>query len=129
MSQLAGEVLPLAEGRVRLRADGSVQLALQPGNNTEGVKRLRKTDSYYRRRGPTVAVHLSAELGIDEDEVVRPWHAALASAVAFTVGGMAPLAAIPLSPQQWRVPWSCLPWPLPESSARGSAAAARGALR
>ncbi|WP_442542484.1 GMC family oxidoreductase [Arthrobacter sp. KN11-1C] len=39
---LAGEDLPLPESRVTLRANGSVQLALQPDNNTEGVKRLRK---------------------------------------------------------------------------------------
>lgn len=51
-----------------------------------------------------VAAHLSAELGIGEDEVVSPWNAALASAVAFTVGGVLPLAAILLSPQPWRVP-------------------------
>jgi len=40
---LAGEDLPLADSRVTLRADGSVQLALQPDNNTEGINRLRKT--------------------------------------------------------------------------------------
>jgi len=40
---LAGEDLPRPDSRVTLRADGSVQLSVQPGNNTEGVKRLRKT--------------------------------------------------------------------------------------
>jgi choline dehydrogenase-like flavoprotein len=38
---LAGEDLPRPDSRVSLRADGSVELAVQPGNNTEGVTRLR----------------------------------------------------------------------------------------
>jgi VIT1/CCC1 family predicted Fe2+/Mn2+ transporter len=44
-----------------------------------------------------------AELGIDEDEVVSPWNAALASAVAFTLGAALPLAAVLLIPEPWRV--------------------------
>ncbi|MEY9953524.1 VIT family protein [Leifsonia sp. EB34] len=38
--------------------------------------------------------HLSAELGIDPDDVVSPWHAAIASAVSFTIGGILPLLTI-----------------------------------
>ena len=34
---------PLADSRVTLRPDGAIKLALQPGNNTEGLTRLRKT--------------------------------------------------------------------------------------
>ena len=47
--------------------------------------------------------HLSAELGIDPDDVVSPWHAALASAVAFTIGGILPLLVI-LTPAAVRIP-------------------------
>ena len=36
------EDLPLAESRVTLRPDGTIRLALQPGNNTEGLTRLRQ---------------------------------------------------------------------------------------
>ncbi|WP_423464786.1 VIT1/CCC1 transporter family protein [Promicromonospora sp. MS192] len=50
-----------------------------------------------------LAAHLEAELNIDEDEVVSPWHAALASAVAFTLGAVLPLAAVLLIPEPWRV--------------------------
>ena len=39
---LSSEDLPLAESRVTLRQDGSVRLALQPGNNTEALARLRR---------------------------------------------------------------------------------------
>jgi GMC oxidoreductase len=40
---LSSEDLPLADSRVTLREDGSVRLALQPGNNTEALARLRRT--------------------------------------------------------------------------------------
>lgn len=50
-----------------------------------------------------LAAHLSAELGIDQDDVVSPWHAALASAVAFTIGGLLPLLTILLLPEATRI--------------------------
>jgi choline dehydrogenase-like flavoprotein len=40
---LSSEDLPLADSRVTLRRDGAIRLALQPGNNTEGLTRLRIT--------------------------------------------------------------------------------------
>ena len=39
---LSSEDLPLADSRVTLRRDGAIRLALQPGNNTEGLTRLRR---------------------------------------------------------------------------------------
>lgn len=51
-----------------------------------------------------LAAHLSAELGIDQDDVVSPWHAAFASAVAFTIGGLLPLLTILLLPDAVRIP-------------------------
>lgn len=50
-----------------------------------------------------LAAHLSAELNIDADDVVSPWHAAFASAGAFTVGAIVPLAAVLLVPQPLKV--------------------------
>jgi VIT1/CCC1 family predicted Fe2+/Mn2+ transporter len=50
-----------------------------------------------------LAAHLSAELGIDQDDVVSPWHAALASAVAFTCGAVLPMLTI-LLPAAFRIP-------------------------
>ena len=50
--------------------------------------------------------HAEAELGIDPDELTSPWHAAWASLVAFTCGGLLPLVAISLPPVGWRV-WAC----------------------
>jgi VIT1/CCC1 family predicted Fe2+/Mn2+ transporter len=50
------------------------------------------------------AAHVDAELGIDPDALTNPWHAALASAVAFTVGALFPLVAILLAPDALLVP-------------------------
>ncbi|MCU1507610.1 MAG: vacuolar iron transporter family protein [Microbacteriaceae bacterium] len=51
-----------------------------------------------------LGAHLSAELNINELDVVSPWHAAGASAVAFTIGAVLPLLAVLLPPEAWRVP-------------------------
>ncbi|RWR18054.1 VIT family protein [Microbacterium enclense] len=48
--------------------------------------------------------HLAVELNIDAEDVVSPWAAAIASAVAFTVGALLPLATILLAPVEVRVP-------------------------
>jgi len=51
-----------------------------------------------------LAAHLDAELNIDQNDVVSPWYAAFASAIAFTLGAILPMAAILLPPAGWRVP-------------------------
>lgn len=51
-----------------------------------------------------LGAHLSAELNFEEDNVVSPWHAAFASAIAFTLGALLPLLAILLPPESIRVP-------------------------
>ncbi|HEY7433361.1 MAG TPA: VIT family protein [Streptosporangiaceae bacterium] len=51
-----------------------------------------------------LAAHAEAELGIDPEELVNPWHAALASFISFTVGALLPLLAIGLVPPAARVP-------------------------
>jgi VIT1/CCC1 family predicted Fe2+/Mn2+ transporter len=51
-----------------------------------------------------LAAHLSAELNIDQDDVVSPWHAAFASAIAFILGAILPMLSILLPPAEWRVP-------------------------
>ncbi|MFJ3958903.1 VIT family protein [Arthrobacter sp. NPDC090010] len=48
--------------------------------------------------------HLEAEIGIDPDDVVSPWHAAFASAVAFLCGGILPFLVILLVPSPAKIP-------------------------
>jgi VIT1/CCC1 family predicted Fe2+/Mn2+ transporter len=54
------------------------------------------------------AAHVDAELGIDPDDLASPWHAAVASAVAFTLGSVLPLLAITLLAPSVRVPLTML---------------------
>ncbi len=51
-----------------------------------------------------LAAHVDVELGIDLDDLANPVQAALASAIAFTLGALLPLLAILLPPPAWRVP-------------------------
>jgi vacuolar iron transporter family protein len=51
-----------------------------------------------------LAAHARFELGINPDELTNPWHAALASMLAFIVGAIIPLTAILLSPTSIAVP-------------------------
>ena len=51
-----------------------------------------------------VAAHFDAELGIDPDNLTNPWHAAFASAIAFSVGALIPITAIILPPEELRIP-------------------------
>ena len=51
-----------------------------------------------------LSAHLEVELHIDQNDLVNPWHAAISSAIAFTLGALLPLLAILLPPPEWRVP-------------------------
>lgn len=81
---------------------------------------LDELTELYRRRGlsdetarkvaeeltahDALSAHLEVELGLKEDDLVNPWHAALSSAIAFTLGALLPLIAILLPPPEIRVP-------------------------
>ncbi|MDK8172526.1 VIT family protein [Curtobacterium citreum] len=90
------------------------ELAEDPDAELEELTRLWQDRGLQRDTAERVAAeltdrdalhaHLTTELGIDEDEVVSPWHAAGASAVAFSVGALLPLLAILLPPDAVRVP-------------------------
>lgn len=49
-----------------------------------------------------VKAHLEAELNLDEDDLSNPTHAAVASAVSFTVGALVPLVTVVLLPPEQR---------------------------
>ncbi|MEU1973228.1 VIT family protein [Microbacterium sp. NPDC019599] len=51
-----------------------------------------------------LSAHLEVELHLDADDLVNPWHAAVSSAISFTLGALLPLLAILLPPPEWRVP-------------------------
>lgn len=55
-----------------------------------------------------LAAHLEAELHLDVDDLAAPLPAAVASALAFTLGALLPLLAILLTAVTWRVPVTML---------------------
>lgn len=68
---------------------------LTPGTARQVAVELTEHDA--------LRAHLHAELNIDPDDVLNPWHAALASAVAFFAGAVLPMLAI-LTPETIRIP-------------------------
>ena len=48
--------------------------------------------------------HLRMHFNLDPDDINSPWHAAIASLVAFTVGGLIPFLTIVLAPSHVRIP-------------------------
>jgi len=50
-----------------------------------------------------LAAHLDIELNIDPNDIVSPWRAAQASAVAFLVGGVLPVLAMVVFPESVRI--------------------------
>ncbi|MDQ2972944.1 MAG: VIT family protein [bacterium] len=50
-----------------------------------------------------LAAHLEAEFGLVEEDLTNPWHAAIASAISFTLGGFIPLAAMLIPPANLRI--------------------------
>lgn len=51
-----------------------------------------------------MAAHFDAELGIDPNSLTNPWHAAIASAIAFFVGALIPLLVILIPPYSLKAP-------------------------
>lgn len=50
-----------------------------------------------------IKAHLEAELGIKEEELTNPWHAAISSAISFLAGAVLPMLAIIFSPAEVRI--------------------------
>lgn len=69
---------------------------LSPKTALVVAKELSKTNA--------LAAHLEVQFGLEEDDLTNPWHAAFASAISFTFGGLIPIAAILIPPQHLRVP-------------------------
>lgn len=84
------------EGELAELAELYRRKGLSTGTAAQVARELTEHDA--------LAAHLDVELGIDPDDLQNPWHAALASAVAFTVGALLPLLAMVLASPALRVP-------------------------
>jgi len=51
-----------------------------------------------------LSIHARMHLGIDPNELTNPWHAGIASLIAFTLGGLLPVLMILLPPPAYQVP-------------------------
>jgi VIT1/CCC1 family predicted Fe2+/Mn2+ transporter len=98
-SQLATERRELAEDPQRELvelAEIYVRKGLRPETARLVAVELTERDA--------LAAHADAELRIDPEQLTNPWHAATASAAAFTLGALLPLVAILLPTDEARVP-------------------------
>ena len=51
-----------------------------------------------------IKVLVEEKYGVDLDEITNPWHAAVSSFLAFSVGSLPPALAIMLFPEPYRIP-------------------------
>ncbi|MET9084739.1 VIT family protein [Streptomyces sp. NPDC004237] len=117
MSMAAGEYVSVSTQRdseLAALALEKRELKEQPEAELEELTQLLERRGLSREVAGEAAVqlterdalraHARVELGIDPDQLTDPWHAALASFLAFTVGALLPLLAIVLPPAEWRLP-------------------------
>lgn len=105
-SQSDSERALIAKERRELAEQSDIELAelaglyeakgLRPATARQVAVELTEHDA--------LSAHLSAELNINPDDLVSPWQAALASAVAFVIGALLPLMVMVLMPAAFRVP-------------------------
>ncbi|MBO0889950.1 MAG: VIT family protein [Acidothermales bacterium] len=117
MSMAVGEYVSVSTQRDTERAALDLErreLAEMPEEELEELIQMYEEKGLSRELAERVAVeltekdalaaHAEVELGIDPDELTSPWHAALASFLAFTVGAVLPLLAVWLVPSPARIP-------------------------
>lgn len=76
-------------------AEAYIQKGLSSATAHKVAKELSEKDA--------LKAHLEVEFGLDEEDLTNPWHAAYASAIAFTLGGLIPVLAILLTPAEAKV--------------------------
>jgi VIT1/CCC1 family predicted Fe2+/Mn2+ transporter len=117
MSMAAGEYVSVSTQRDTEKAALALErheLSEQPEEELEELTGLLQQRGLDRRVAHEAAqqlterdalrAHASVELGINPDELTNPWHAAIASFLAFCAGALLPLLAIVLPPVVWRLP-------------------------
>ena len=107
LSMAAGEYVSVSTQRDSEKAMLALEaeeLEKMPETEQRELARMWREKGLSRRTADLVAAELTAhdalrahaeiEFGIDPDELTNPWHAAWASMLAFTVGGLIPLLVI-----------------------------------
>jgi VIT1/CCC1 family predicted Fe2+/Mn2+ transporter len=117
VSMAVGEYVSVSSQRDSERAElenEKRELAADPAQGLDELTGLVQAQGIDRDLARRVAVQLTArdpltaharlELGIDPRKLAKPFHAGLASMLAFTAGGLIPFTAILLSPRDAAVP-------------------------
>lgn len=84
------------EGALKELSDAYISRGLSPKTASVVAAELIKKDA--------LAAHLKVAFGLEEDDLTNPWHAGIASASSFTLGGIVPILAVLLPPQNLRIP-------------------------
>ncbi|MGO2051210.1 VIT family protein [Arthrobacter sp. MYb211] len=117
ISMALGEYVSVASAADSQRAlieKEQAELRDTPQAELEELTQLYRDKGLSARTAAQVAVeltehdvlraHLDAELNLDPDEVLSPWHAAIASAIAFLSGAVLPFATAVLLPGPLKIP-------------------------
>ena len=117
VSMALGEYVSVSSARDTERAliaKETQELADDPDAELAELAEIYRRKGLSQRTAHTVAVeltandalaaHVDAELGLDLEHRINPWHAAIASAIAFTLGAALPLAAMYFASPETRVP-------------------------
>lgn len=117
MAMAAGEYVSVSSQSDTEKADLArehSELENQPELEEEELTRIYQSRGVDRKTAENVAKQMMAhdaltshardELGLSEVHTARPLQAALASAITFTAGALAPLAVVPIAPVSLLVP-------------------------
>jgi len=105
-SQRDAEEAQLARERIWQKArpawelEQLIRLNMDTGMSEE-TARMAATEQTAK---DSLSIHARMHLGIDPDELTKPTHAGIASFIAFTLGGIAPLLTTLLPPAHLRIP-------------------------
>jgi VIT1/CCC1 family predicted Fe2+/Mn2+ transporter len=111
LSMAAGEYVSVSTQRDTERAlleKERLELETAPEAELEELTQLYQQKGLMRSTAEMVAkeltahdafaAHVESELKIDPDNLTNPWHAAIASALSFLIGGVIPLLAVYFAP-------------------------------
>lgn len=117
ISMAAGEYVSVSSARDTEKAlleQEEYEIKKFPEKEKEELTKIYERKGLSRNTAETVAkelsaknpllAHFDAELGIDPNNLTNPWHAAIASSMAFLAGAVIPTIAILIPPQSIRIP-------------------------
>ncbi len=116
ISMAAGEYVSVSSSRDTEKAlldEERRALQKNPERELEELAKIYEQKGLSKQTAHTVAkelsekdafaAHADVEFGIDPENLTNPWHAAIASAAAFTAGAMIPLIAVLTPPSDMKV--------------------------